>query len=181
MRRLSEREEERARQELIKWVNGMFPKPQDRGRQFYLAYLDMQGKRVDEEHFATLATRKNWKPTKDELEALRWAKNGETKLRSEASTINALRLLERLYSELLEIYRNKEDDHHDTDVQTTDKRLDCCRLNVRTLNILKADGMKTIGDLVNRGRLYVLNLKGVGKQTLRELDDLVDSQGLEWK
>lgn len=181
MRRLSEREEERARQELIKWVNGMFPKPQDRGRQFYLAYLDMQGKRVDEEHFATLATRKNWKPTKDELEALRWAMRGEPKLSREAYTLNALNLLERLYWELREIFHNKEDDHHDTDVQTTGKRLDCCRLNVRTLNILKADGMKTIGDLVGRGRLYVLNLKGVGKQTLRELDELVESQGLEWK
>jgi len=179
MRRLSERAEEKVRLDLMSCVKAWLKDPDSRLRQLYLTYLEMQG--VREEHFATLATRKNWKPTKDELEALRWAKNGETKLRSEAYKMNALNLLDRLYWELREIYRNKEDDHHDTDVQTTDKRLDCCRLNVRTLNILKADGMKTIGDLVNRGRLYVLNLKGVGKQTLRELDDLVDSQGLEWK
>lgn len=179
MRRLSERLEEKVRLDLMSCVKAWLKDPDSRLRQLYLAYLEMQG--VREEHFATLATRKNWKPTKDELEALRWAKNGETKLRSEAYKMNALNLLDRLYWELREIYRNKEDDHHDTDVQTTDKRLDCCRLNVRTLNILKADGMKTIGDLVNRGRLYVLNLKGVGKQTLRELDRLMDSQGLEWK
>lgn len=179
MRRLSERKEEKVRLDLMSCVKAWLKDPDSRLRQLYLAYLEMQG--VREEHFATLATRKNWKPTKDELEALRWAKNGETKLRSEAYKMNALNLLDRLYWELREIYRNKEDDHHDTDVQTTDKRLDYCRLNVRTLNILKADGMKTIGDLVGRGRLYVLNLKGVGKQTLRELDDLVDSQGLEWK
>jgi DNA-directed RNA polymerase alpha subunit len=179
MRRLSEREEEKVRLDLMSCVKAWLKDPDSRLRQLYLAYLEMQG--VREEHFATLATRKNWKPTKDELEALRWAKNGETKLRSEAYKMNALNLLDRLYWELREIYRNKEDDHHDTDVQTTDKRLDCCRLNVRTLNILKADGIETIGDLVGRGRLYVLNLKNVGKQTLRELDELVESQGLEWK
>lgn len=179
MRRLSERLEEKVRLDLMSCVKAWLKDPDSRLRQLYLAYLEMQG--VREEHFATLATRKNWKPTKDELEALRWAKNGETKLCSEAYKMNALNLLDRLYWELREIYRNKEDDHHDTDVQTTDKRLDCCRLNVRTLNILKADGMKTTGDLVGRGRLYVLNLKGVGKQTLRELDELVESQGLEWK
>lgn len=179
MRRLSERLEEKVRLDLMSCVKAWLKDPDSRLRQLYLAYLEMQG--VREEHFATLATRKNWKPTKDELEALRWAKNGETKLRSEAYKMNALNLLDRLYWELREIYRNKEDDHHDNDIQTTDKRLDCCRLNVRTLNILKADGMKTTGDLVGRGRLYVLNLRGVGKQTLRELDELVESQGLEWK
>jgi hypothetical protein len=179
MRRLSEREEEKVRLDLMSCVKAWLKDPDSRLRQLYLAYLEMQG--VREEHFATLATRKNWKPTKDELEALRWAKNGETKLCSEAYKMNALNLLDRLYWELREIYRNKEDDRHETDVQTTDKRLDYCRLNVRTLNILKADGMKTIGDLVNRGRLYVLNLKGVGCQTLRELDRLMDSQGIEWK
>lgn len=179
MRRLSERLEEKVRLDLMSCVKAWLKDPDSRLRQLYLAYLEMQG--VREEHFATLATRKNWKPTKDELEALRWAKNGETKLCSEAYKMNALNLLDRLYWELREIYRNKEDDHHDTDVQTTDKRLDCCRLNVRTMNILKADGMKTTGDLVGRGRLYVLNLRGVGKQTLRELDELVESQGLEWK
>lgn len=179
MRRLSEREEEKVRLDLMSCVKAWLKDPDSRLRQLYLAYLEMQG--VREEHFATLATRKNWKPTKDELEALRWAKNGETKLCSEAYKMNALNLLDRLYWELREIYRNKEDDHHDTDVQTTAKRLAHYHLSTRTRNILTADGIETIGDLVNRGRFYVLNLKGVGKKTLMDLDDLVESQGLEWK
>jgi hypothetical protein len=53
-------------------------------------------------------------------------------------------------------------------------------LSVRTLNILHAGGIDTIGELVKLHKTDVLKLRNAGRKTLTELDDFMASQGLEW-
>lgn len=60
------------------------------------------------------------------------------------------------------------------------KKLVDYHLSVRTLNILCAGGIETIGDLVKLHKTDILKLRNAGRKTLIELDDFMTLQGIEW-
>lgn len=51
-------------------------------------------------------------------------------------------------------------------------------LTVRSANCLKAEGIKYIGDLVQRTEVELLKTPNLGKKSLTEIKDLLASQGL---
>ena len=51
-------------------------------------------------------------------------------------------------------------------------------LSVRALNCLKAADVETLGDLVSYAKADLLKFRNFGKQSLTELEDLVDNKGL---
>ncbi len=53
-------------------------------------------------------------------------------------------------------------------------------LSVRALNCLKAADVETLGDLVSYNRNDLLKFRNFGKKSLAELDQLVDTKGLEF-
>lgn len=53
-------------------------------------------------------------------------------------------------------------------------------LSVRALNCLKAADVETLGDLVVFNKSDLLKFRNFGKKSLTELEDLVDSKGLEF-
>lgn len=53
-----------------------------------------------------------------------------------------------------------------------------CNLTVRTLNCMKATDIETVGDLVKYTKVDLLKLRNLGKKSLRELDELLDSMNL---
>ncbi len=53
-------------------------------------------------------------------------------------------------------------------------------LSVRALNCLKAADVDALGDLVAYNRNDLLKFRNFGKKSLAELDQLVDSKGLEF-
>jgi hypothetical protein len=53
-------------------------------------------------------------------------------------------------------------------------------LSVRTLNILHAGGIDTIGELVKLYKTDVLKLRNAGRKTLTELDDFLTAHNLTW-
>jgi len=53
-------------------------------------------------------------------------------------------------------------------------------LSVRALNCLKAADVETLGDLVSYNKSDLLKFRNFGKKSLTELEELVDSKGLEF-
>ena len=53
-------------------------------------------------------------------------------------------------------------------------------LSVRALNCLKAADVETLGDLVSYNKNDLLKFRNFGKKSLTELEDLVDSKGLNF-
>ncbi len=53
-------------------------------------------------------------------------------------------------------------------------------LSVRTLNITKANGIETVRDLVRLKKTDWLKFRNGGKKSLAELDDFIQSIGLQW-
>ena len=53
-------------------------------------------------------------------------------------------------------------------------------LSVRSSNCLREAKIKTVGDLVKRTELEMLHYRNFGKKSLTELEDLVQSKGLEF-
>ena len=53
-------------------------------------------------------------------------------------------------------------------------------LSVRALNCLKAADVETLGELVAYNRNDLLKFRNFGKKSLAELDELVDTKGLEF-
>ena len=56
--------------------------------------------------------------------------------------------------------------------------LDC--FSVRTLNILYAADIRTVGDLTKLHKTDVLKLRNAGKSTLGEINNFFEKYGLEW-
>lgn len=56
------------------------------------------------------------------------------------------------------------------------------KVSVRVLRALESSGWNivTVGDLVKRSRLSLLNLRNFGKKCLREVDDMIDDLGLDF-
>ncbi len=54
-------------------------------------------------------------------------------------------------------------------------------LSVRTLKALRRYNIETIGDLIQYSSQYLLKIKYIGKKSLRELDDLLNTHGLKFK
>ena len=55
-----------------------------------------------------------------------------------------------------------------------------CNLSVRSLNCLKGQEIETIGDLCKENKSDILKIKHLGWRSLTELNDLLDSLGLDW-
>jgi len=55
-----------------------------------------------------------------------------------------------------------------------------CNLSVRSVNILHACGIETIGDLVKLHETDIRKLRNAGPKTIIELNDFMTLQGLEW-
>lgn len=56
-------------------------------------------------------------------------------------------------------------------------------LSVRATNCLRADGIDTIGQLIERLRessYYLIKVPNIGKRTEREIKDALKSKGLSW-
>ena len=60
------------------------------------------------------------------------------------------------------------------------KRIEDCNLSVRTMNICKAGGIDTLGDLCQLHKTDWLKFRNSGKKSLFELDDLLHDNGLDW-
>jgi len=60
-------------------------------------------------------------------------------------------------------------------------KLEDCYLSVRSLNICKANGIVTLGDLTKICKVDFLKFRNSGKVSLGELSDLLESFGLDWK
>ena len=73
----------------------------------------------------------------------------------------------------------KEEKLH-PDTEMLNKKLADCHLSVRTLNILYANDIETIGDLVKLHDTDILKLRNAGRKTLIELNVFMTLQGLEW-
>lgn len=54
------------------------------------------------------------------------------------------------------------------------------RLSIRSINCLKAAGIQTIGDLIKYRKTELLSLRNFGKNSLKELDELLDNLGLSF-
>lgn len=59
-------------------------------------------------------------------------------------------------------------------------RLVDCEISVRALNILKSEGIDTIGDLCRLNRLDYLRFRNAGKKTLIELENFLASMNLSF-
>lgn len=59
-------------------------------------------------------------------------------------------------------------------------KLEDLDLSVRALNCLKAGDLKTLGGLVSKSRGDLLKIRNFGKKSLAEIDELVESKGLEF-
>ena len=53
-------------------------------------------------------------------------------------------------------------------------------LSVRALNCLKAADIETLGDLVSFNKNDLLKFRNFGKKSLTELEELVESKGLQF-
>lgn len=53
-------------------------------------------------------------------------------------------------------------------------------LTTRTVNLLHAAGIETVGDLVGWPRGYVMRLHQCGKKSFREMESLLERLGLSW-
>lgn len=62
--------------------------------------------------------------------------------------------------------------------KTLATKLANCNLTVRTLNCMKTADIKTVGDLIKYTKVDLLKQRNLGKKSLRELDDLLDSMNL---
>lgn len=60
-------------------------------------------------------------------------------------------------------------------------RLIDCNLPVRVLNVAKEANIETVADLVQHSKEDLMKLRNCGRKSLSELDDFVDSMGLEWE
>lgn len=58
--------------------------------------------------------------------------------------------------------------------------LTSCDLSVRTLNLCKANGIETLGDLTRLHKTDWLKFRNGGKKSLTELDELLTANGLTW-
>lgn len=75
---------------------------------------------------------------------------------------------------------NMEERQEQMDVGLYFRRLVDCNLSVRALNSLKAAGIDTIGDLVQYNKTDLLGLRNFGRRSLTEIDDFMESMGLEF-
>ena len=75
---------------------------------------------------------------------------------------------------------NGHQDEQQADNETLAKRIEDCNLSVRTMNLCKANGIETLGDLCKLHRTDWLKFRNGGKKSLAELDDLLHDNGLDW-
>ncbi|MBR6140916.1 MAG: hypothetical protein IKQ37_04030 [Bacteroidaceae bacterium] len=61
-----------------------------------------------------------------------------------------------------------------------DQKVTDMKLTVRTLNILKSNDIYTVRDLVRLKKLDWIKFRNGGKKSLAELDDFIQSIGLQW-
>jgi DNA-directed RNA polymerase subunit alpha len=88
---------------------------------------------------------------------------------------------ERITLETEERSVNEEFDENTLHVrQLLKSRLVDLDLSVRALNCLKAADVETLGELVAYNRNDLLKFRNFGKKSLAELDQLVESKGLEF-
>ena len=71
-------------------------------------------------------------------------------------------------------------DEPQADNETLAKRIEDCNVSVRTMNICKANGIDTLGDLTKLHKTDWLKFRNGGKMSLIELDDLLHDNGLNW-
>jgi len=50
----------------------------------------------------------------------------------------------------------------------------------RTLNFFRANGIKTVADMVRLNKTDMLKWRQFGKKSLTEVDDFIESHGLQW-
>ena len=71
-------------------------------------------------------------------------------------------------------------DEPQADNETLAKRIEDCNLSVRTTNLCKANGIDTLGDLCKLHQTDWLNFRNCGRKSLKELDNLLHNNGLDW-
>ena len=71
-------------------------------------------------------------------------------------------------------------DEPQADNETLAKRIEDCNLSVRTTNLCKANGIDTLGDLCKLHKTDWLNFRNGGRKSLKELDNLLHNNGLDW-
>lgn len=59
-------------------------------------------------------------------------------------------------------------------------RISDCDLSVRALCCLKNAGISTVGELIKCNKYYLLKYRNFGKKSLAEIEDFLESNGLNW-
>ena len=54
-----------------------------------------------------------------------------------------------------------------------------CDFSVRALNIMRHIGIETVGDLIKTRRIELLKCRNAGRKTLAEIDEFIETNGLE--
>ncbi len=93
----------------------------------------------------------------------------------------------RLLRKGLKIQQEEENEERERQICESDDllkllrtRIVDCDLSVRALNCLKCAEIETIGDLCKCQKLALLKFRNFGKRSLAELDDFIESIGLQW-
>ncbi|MEZ0316576.1 MAG: DNA-directed RNA polymerase subunit alpha C-terminal domain-containing protein [Methylophilaceae bacterium] len=62
-----------------------------------------------------------------------------------------------------------------------DQRLLECDLTMRSINVLRAEGIETLRDLIGFNRYKLLQFNNLGRKSLNEIETYLESLGLELK
>ena len=114
---------------------------------------------------------------KEQLDELRELKKEISQMKAEmkimADELELQRVAEQEFKEteeldkILELYNTSIEEYS-------------LRLSIRSINCLKAAGIQTIGDLIKYRKTELLTLRNFGKNSLKELDELLDNLGLSF-
>ena len=100
--------------------------------------------------------------------------------------IKSVEMLENALMSVRESFKREAEGWYEKDELTPEQeallgqKITDMDLSVRTLNITKANGIETIRDLVRLHKTDWLKFRNGGKKSLTELDDFIQSVGLQW-
>jgi DNA-directed RNA polymerase alpha subunit len=93
--------------------------------------------------------------------------------------------LERIISEYAADWMSRppmEHKHEQRNMNLADVLVVDCELTTRAVNHIQVHGVNTMGELSeNVGRNKLRGTRGIGRKTLREIDEMMDHLNLPWR
>jgi DNA-directed RNA polymerase subunit alpha len=65
--------------------------------------------------------------------------------------------------------------------EARERSIETLSLSVRSYNILRRAGCKTVGDIIDKTTVQLMNMRGMGKHSLNEIMDKLEGIELEIK